>query len=116
MGTKRESRRIQIELHGHYRIWESDFPYSVITLVNISHTGICFKTDEEVESGNSVELKIKMDNGKEISLLAKVIWSNAIPDSEFFNTGVQIMNTNSDDAKKFVKFYNSKLLYPPTPA
>ena len=51
---QRDSKRIAIELKGNYRVWESDFPFAVITTVNISHTGICFRTDQPVESGHSV--------------------------------------------------------------
>ena len=112
MSTQRDSKRIAIELKGNYRIWESEFPFAVITTVNISHTGICFRTDQSVDSGNSVELKLQLGD-KNVSLLAKVIWSNPIYDTQEFSTGVKIMNVNSDDAKEFVAFYNDKLLYPP---
>lgn len=112
MSIQRDSKRIAIELKGNYRIWESDFPFAVITTVNISHTGICFRTDQPVDSGHSVELKLQL--GEEaVSLLARVVWSNPIYDTEEYSTGVKIMNVNSDDAKKFVEFYNAKLLYPP---
>ena len=60
MSTQRDSKRIAIELGGNYRVWESDFPFAGITPVNISHTGICFRTDQSVESGHSVELKLKL--------------------------------------------------------
>ena len=112
MGMQRDSKRIAIELKGNYRIWESDFPFAVMTTVNISHTGICFRTDEAVDSGHSVELKLQLGE-KSVSLLAKVVWSNPIYDTDQFSTGVKIMNVNSDDAKAFVEFYNQKLLYPP---
>ncbi len=111
--NKRESKRLAIEIDGSYRIWESDFPFAVITTVNISHTGICFKTDHEIDSGNSVELKMKMGTDEPLSLLGKVIWCNPIYDTGNFNTGVKIMNVNSDDAKQFIKFYKSQLMYPP---
>ena len=74
---------------------------------------ICFCTDHCVQSGHSVELKIQIGEDKPFSLLAKVIWSNPIAGSGDYNTGVQIMNVNSQDAKKFKEFYQSQLKYPP---
>jgi len=114
MSIQRESKRINLQLKGNYRIWESDFPFSVLTTVNISHAGICFQTDQEVPSSSSVELKLTLPKDKRISLLAKVVWSNPIVDSQDYSTGVKIMNINSDDAKTFISFYESNLLYPPT--
>ncbi|MBP9854814.1 MAG: PilZ domain-containing protein [Candidatus Omnitrophica bacterium] len=112
--NNRESKRLDVELRGNYRIWESEFPFAVITTVNISHTGICFKTDHEVMSGHSVELKIILNKETgPLSLLAKVIWSNPAVETGDFNTGVKIMNVNSDDAKEFKKFYKTQLMYPP---
>jgi hypothetical protein len=114
MAINRESKRVAIDLKGDYRIWESDFPYAVITVVNISHTGICFRTDNSVDSGSSVELRITLPTGKPVNLLGKVIWSNPLFETKEFNTGVKIMNVNSQDAKQFVHFYQSQLLYPPS--
>jgi len=114
LNNNRESKRLTIEMKGNYRIWESEFPFAVITTVNISHTGICFRTDHEVNSGHSVELKINLDEESgPVSLLAKVIWSNPSFDIGDFNTGVKIMNVNSEDAKRFKKFYKTQLMYPP---
>ena len=113
MNTRRDSKRIAIKLQGNYRVWESDFPFAVITVVNISHTGICFRTDHQVKTGYSVELKLNLASQETLSLLAQVIWSNPIAGSDEYDTGIKIMNVNSYDAKKFVKFYKEKLMYPP---
>lgn len=113
MNQDRQSKRVSLELQGNYRVWESDFPFAVITVVNISHTGICFKTDHEVTVGNSVELKLKIPSGESLALLARVIWSNPVYGTHDFNTGVEVMNVNSKDAKKFSQFYSEHLLYPP---
>jgi len=110
---QRDSKRVAIDLKGSYRIWESEFPFAVLTIVNISHTGICFTTDDKVYGGDTVELKVRLSIEEEVYLLAKVVWSNKIYDEELFRTGVQIMNVNSDNVKKFKKYYEAKLLYPP---
>lgn len=113
LNNKRQSKRLALEMKGNYRIWESEFPFAVITTVNINHTGICFKTDHEVKSGHSVELKIRLQPEEQLSLLAKVVWCHHVHEEGCYKTGVNIMNVNSEDAKKFKKFYKAQLMYPP---
>ena len=113
MGLGRESKRVAIQLKGNYRVEGSGFPFAVMTVVNISHTGICFQSDQKIEPGKYVDLNIVFENRGQIILFAKVVWSNQVYGAEVFSTGVQIMNRDTAGAEKFKSFYESQLLYPP---
>ena len=109
----RTSKRVSVLLKGSYRINESDFPFSVMTAVNISETGICFVTDELVPAGHSVELNIVLPSNESLALFAKTIWSFQLSQSNLFRTGLKILHTDSAEFKKFKAFYEERLLYPP---
>ena len=109
----RVSKRVSVLLKGNYRIIESDFPFNVLTAVNISETGICFATDEAVEAGCMVELNIVLPNNESLSLYGKTVWSFHLSQSNLFRTGLKILSTDSPDFKKFKSFYEERLLYPP---
>ena len=109
----RLSKRVSVLLKGNYRISGSDFPFSVMTAVNINETGICFATDEEVQPGRLVELNIILPNDKQLLLFALTVWSFELSQSNLFRTGLKILNTDTTDFKKFKTFYEERLLYPP---
>jgi hypothetical protein len=113
MTTERESKRVTIELKGSYRVFESDLPFCVITVVNISRTGICFATAEKILPDSLIELKIRLEDSREVRLLTMAIWSNPVYGEDMFRTGVKILDAQRPDAVEFTAFYQDHLQFPP---
>ena len=109
----RLSKRISIFLKGNYRVGVSDFPFSVMTIVNISDQGICIATAEKLEHPSTVELDIHLADNQRVLLFAKAIRSTQLRDTNLFRTGLKILNTESEDFKKFKAFYEDRLHFPP---
>lgn len=111
--SRREYRRLSINLKGSYRIFESGLPFAVMTVVNLSRTGICFQCDSKLKPETLLELRVRLPKQPEVRMLAKVIWSNRFAEEETFRCGVRLLDTRRDDAQLFIRFYNYHLLYPP---
>jgi len=110
---KRLSKRVSVLLKGTYRLNGSDFPFSIMTAVNINTHGICFVTDEALEADRLIELTIILPDNEPLALFAKTIWSSQINNSDLFRAGIQILNLDSEDFKKFKAFYEGRLAEPP---
>lgn len=109
----RSSKRVSVLLKGNYRVCGSDFPFLVMTAVNISEHGICFATDDNLPPLSIIELNIILPDSLKLLLFGKTIWSSPLTNSSLYRTGLQILNLESEDFKKFKVFYEERLLQPP---
>ena len=109
----RSSKRVSVLLKGNYRIEDTDFPFAVMTAVNINESGICMATDEPIADGRTIELNIILPNRDQLALVAQSVWSTNLGHTSLFRTGLKILNTQSPDFEKFQSFYQERLISPP---
>ena len=106
-------KRVWVLLKGQYRIQETGFPFFVMTAVNISESGVCIATDQNVKPDCLVELVVILPSSERLSLFGRTVWSQKLKESDLYRTGVQFLVTNSEDFKKLKAFYEERLLHPP---
>lgn len=102
---QRRCLRFSIELAAVYKKPGEDDFSNAVTL-DISATGICFVSDEELEPGLELMMKIQLPPNETVVLKTQVIWVKSLFGSgaHEFRVGVKIMEPIQFDESKFVKF------------
>ena len=103
--NKRKSERSPIELAASYGI-PQDLPDTEEAQVkDVSAGGFCIYSPKKIPEGKAFILAVDLDNNEQITVTVKAVWCQ--PEEERFRVGVQIMEENSPDLKRFLEFYNS---------
>ncbi len=110
MDEKRRTHRLNIQLPARYRVAHPDMEFTDAVILNINVKGVCLIIDEELKLGTEVEIQVDLPDQSPLILTAHVIWVKASENQNEYATGVQVLDTMSEDASKFVRFYAAKLL------
>lgn len=105
MQEKRRCLRFSIELPAHYKKSKGkDFSHAIT--LDISATGICFVSGEELHPGQELLMRLKLPPKETIMINTKVIWVRGLFGSgaQEHRVGVKIIEPIRFDEAKFVKF------------
>lgn len=108
MTDKRTHERSPIELAASYGIAADADIYNEALIKNISQGGFAFHSKENIKMGKELILAFEISETEDIDLKVKVVWSTQNYDTEDFSIGVEIINTDTEQYKQFLNFYNSE--------
>lgn len=102
---KRRCFRFSIALPAWYRKTKKGSFTNAVTL-DVSATGICFVSEEELDPGQGLVIKIILPPNQKILLNTRVIWVKSLFGSgcHEYRVGVKIIEPVHFDESKFVKF------------
>ena len=79
---------------------------------NICAEGICFTSDNQLRVGDVLKLKVLLeDDAEPFYLKGEVRWSNSVlrEGKTVFDTGLRILDIDSNDEQKFVGYVCSRM-------
>ncbi len=107
MQDKRRCLRFSIELPAWYKSQKKrrDDSYKAVTL-DISATGICFVSEEELNAGDELVMKLELPRKEIIRIGTKVVWVKGLfgVGAREYRVGVRITEPIKFDESRFVKF------------
>ena len=105
---QRRCHRLSIELLVSF---ESMGAVHIAKTNDISATGLCILTRENLKIGKILPIRLTLPQGQKISLQVKIIWINEIPLGSIseYKVGLQIISSNRSEEEKFVQFYAQQL-------
>ncbi|MBU1862782.1 MAG: PilZ domain-containing protein [Candidatus Omnitrophica bacterium] len=113
MNERRDYWRLHIDLPATYEIVGSGEEAST-TILNISHSGLCIQSSSFIKKNTLVVLKFNLEYLGDMVLHAVVMWSGPEKGKKCAQNGVKITDkTDSTTRKRFVHFYEQKMLEPP---
>lgn len=111
MSFKREHKRAAVRLEAKYARKNLPNLFKDILIRDISAGGLCFESDEEVETKTIVMVSVYLkDEDSEVILEGEIMW-NRFDDSVGKNlNGIQFTEIESSDFQTFLSFYCKKIL------
>jgi len=105
MTEKRAYKRVDVNFPGRFKIFDISDELFETTTINLSAEGICFRSGLKIEKGKKIDLFVQVKDGKEVLLRTEVAWALKLDDFDLYRVGVKIIKTDSEDEKKFFKFF-----------
>ena len=108
MAEKRSYPRFELELEAKYKIMTYAEAFKLSRTKNISAEGICFESDNKLNSGIHVKLEVDLKDGsKPVYLAGEVRWSSSKENSENkkYLNGVRLVNISKTDEGRFLQYY-----------
>lgn len=109
MFEKRLKERSPIELAASYGIGEDPSLQRKAKVNNISSGGFCLTLNNKMGIGEDIALSIDLDTKEDVVVYAKVVWANKNERDQKYTIGVQIIEKEGPDYKRFIEFYNQQL-------
>ena len=109
MTEKRLYKRVDINFPGRFKFSDNSEESFEITTANLSAEGICFRSESKIEEGQEIDLFIQIKENEEVFLKATVAWALKFDDFNLYRIGVKINKTDSEDEKKFFKFFDEQV-------
>lgn len=114
MEDRRFEKRLELNLDAVCRLLDGDVILNDIRVVNINHTGMCFISDRDHPQGRKIEMDVAIGDQGHALLNVEVVWSRKDnSDNDIFRCGVRIIESDTEDLRRFRHFYSLQLLYPP---
>ncbi|MDP8264813.1 MAG: response regulator [Candidatus Aceula lacicola] len=110
MTEKRAYKRVDVNFSGRFKISSISEEFFETTTVNLSAEGICFRSGLKIENGEEIDLFVQVKDGEEVLLKAVAIWALKLDDFDLYRIGVKISKTDSEDEKKFFKFFCEQMI------
>ena len=73
MSDLRFAQRFDVRVPVHYRAWKSSGPEAEAVISNLSERGFFFETDDEIHTGENVQLRLRMP--EEVTGLPAAEWN-----------------------------------------
>jgi hypothetical protein len=112
MKERRYYKRLLSELPAFYKIKGSGDSDSTRVL-NLSRQGLCFLSEDSIESHKEAELQIELGPAEAIKLKVKIVWSKFDKTyKKYRNGGSVIGSLSAEDKERFERFYTLSMLEP----
>ena len=73
MEERRKYQRVNVDLPAQYKFPPDPLSSFISTVVNISAEGVCFISQQQIRSGQDVELQVDLDTSEQVSFKEKDI-------------------------------------------
>ncbi|MFH1621838.1 MAG: PilZ domain-containing protein [Candidatus Omnitrophota bacterium] len=114
MGERRKFVRLDLNTKVEWEKVNRDEPASEFKSKNISGGGICLITDEIINIGDTLNLKIDLPTLKTIHAKGKVVWIEGFEivggrREKKYEAGIEFLDINDKDRQEIEKFVFSHL-------
>lgn len=108
MNEKRAFQRISVNLSGSFKAFGVSDDSFETTVLGLSHEGICFYSSLKIKENQGIELTVHLPGEKHIKVNGVTVWSDKKDQSGFFQVGLKLVKSGTEDEKALMDFYKEK--------
>ena len=112
MIERRKYPRFELKLEAKYKVMSDEEIHKLGRTRNISAEGICFESEEKLDEGVHVELKVDLgDNRPPVSIIGEIRWFKEMKDAKKkYISGLKLIDIPKSDEGRFLKYYCDRMV------
>lgn len=97
--------RFTVALRAFYEFLEGNELACAATIVNLSASGFCFATREDVPLQREIKLTVELNSRQHACILVEAMWCTFDPASGSYRVGAKIVESPTTDFEKLLVMY-----------